>query len=128
MNIKTFITTEKIDWSVLIISLLESLTLNRYELALKLGVTEQAVSNWTTGHWNPGSYYRRKIFELLEGSELNINDYLKDNLQKNKIHNPTVRLQPAILDFSKKVHGLPMPLRNKILKMADQVIKGRRKA
>ena len=84
MNIDQIVTTAKIDWSLLIVSLLEELTLNRYELALKVGVTEQAVSNWTTGYRKPSQLYRRKIIEMLKDSDLNINDYLKDNLKKIK--------------------------------------------
>ena len=123
MNIEQIITTEEIDWSVLIVALLEDLTLNRYQLAIKIGVTEQAMSNWTTGYRKPSQLYRHKIIEVLKESGLNLNDYRKDNLKKDKIYNPTVRLQPDILEFSKKVYNQPVSLRKNILKMVDKVMK-----
>ena len=123
MEFEKLITTDKIEWSVLVVSLLEELTINRYELALKLGITEQAVSNWTTGYRKPSQFYRRKIIETLKNSDLNIKYFLKANLKKDKIHNPTVRISPDILDFSKYVYNQPTHLRTEILNMAERFIK-----
>ena len=40
--------------------------LKQWELAEKLGIDQQSISDWETGKHEPGYYYRRRIAEALD--------------------------------------------------------------
>ena len=69
---------KKVDWSVLIIDLMESLVLTQANLAEKCQVTQQSISNWKNGLRTPGVYARKKIRELASEASLKLEDYRND--------------------------------------------------
>lgn len=69
---------KKVDWSALIIDLMESLVLTQANLADKCQVTQQSISNWKNGLRTPGVYARKKIRELASEANLKLEDYRND--------------------------------------------------
>jgi transcriptional regulator with XRE-family HTH domain len=56
----------KINWSKLVIYILEDLFFSQKELAELCNVTQQSISNWKMEVRSPGPYAKRKLTEIAE--------------------------------------------------------------
>ena len=59
----------------------EKKELSQFEIAKKLGVTQQAIANWEMGIRHPHKRYWKKLIELTDG-EITLEDFLTEDPRK----------------------------------------------
>ena len=73
----------KINWSNLVIYILEDLYFSQKELAELCNVTQQSISNWKMQVRSPGPYAKRKLTEIAEANGISLSNFRKiDSSQK----------------------------------------------
>ncbi len=62
----------KVDWSKLVVVILDDILYSQKELAEVCKVTQQTVSNWRNGIRNPSVYSKRQMVKILNESGIDI--------------------------------------------------------
>ena len=65
----------KINWSKLVIYILEDLFFSQKELAELCNVTQQSISNWKMKVRSPGPYAKRKLTEIAENNGIRLSSF-----------------------------------------------------
>ena len=75
----------KINWSKLVVYILEDLFFSQKELAELCNVTQQSISNWKMQVRSPGPYAKRKLTEIAENNGISLSSFRKINTSQKEI-------------------------------------------
>ncbi|OGV56936.1 MAG: hypothetical protein A2X45_12775 [Lentisphaerae bacterium GWF2_50_93] len=96
---------ESIDWRHVVSELLGRLFFTENEFARLCGVSRQTVSNWKRGSRSPGIYSRKKMFEIMEKLNVDVDDLSasgKGLKTRNKDVKTLVEIYARLPDTRKK--------------------------
>ena len=112
---------EELDWSRLTDDLLENLVVTQTDLAEKCMVTQQSISNWKNGVRSPGSFARKKLFELVEESSLSLETYtLKEGeTSKKRPRKMQANLPEDVASFALKLSTFSKKKRREAIAVAE---------
>lgn len=104
---------KKIDWSKIVIFLLDELFFAQKELAEVCNVTQQSVSNWKNKVRDPSPQAKRKLIEMLDGKEIRINTFYSDYDPKQQIEK-----DDSVKELFELYHAIPKQKKEFILELA----------
>ncbi len=112
---------EDLDWSRLTVDLLENLVVTQADLAEKCMVTQQSISNWKNGVRTPGSFARKKLFEMMDESTLKAGDYaLKEgDVLKKRPKKMQANLPEDVASFALKLSSYSRKKRREAIAVAE---------
>ena len=115
---------EKYCWSSIIQDIQEKLVLTKAKIALKCGVTEQSISNWSNSIRTPTGSPRAKLLELLSEAGFDSDNYVVLDPQPT---NPLDNYPKDVRELVRTLQELPPGKRQDIIEMGTVLMESLQK-
>ncbi len=113
---------QSIDWTKLIVAILDRLVISQGELAGRCKVAQQTVSTWKKGKSPPGVSARRKLMQLANEAGLNLTYFTRTpsymQTDKNNTYEHVSELSKDIMEFANLFQMLPAHIQEEIREFA----------